>query len=554
MSLEVSEAWQVLGQKALRRAYDADKKSFKNTGLDDSKECFNEEFGGNAFDDGSEDESDSEDAKAETARKENAPTIGEPDKVIKDIYQQATAFVNDLFSDDAKDSSTMGLLNLNRQIEKQNEKEGYEKNQFLFPVGALLTLSHDLKATRKEPDSSTALGRMIMIEDAFLKLKRTNGYPEAWSLGITSDQRKMIDKARKEKKAREDEMLKSFQKAKTTKSRNPGKGTADGEAPGPSTAERKGKGKADASSSSTGPERAASESSTAQTKGKGKAPRPTSDDTQSNNISPSGAENEGSVGTPVVRRRSKWSAGETRHGEKILGYVPKYVYNSASGRRDILRGVQFVIEKKDQPNPVALVSGEDIGTRAKQAYLDLPDDQKTDLRYSEKRYSRENLGDFDELLGFASKPFETLKEGSTAYPQGYGYVKLKNGEKDFLSRTALRGMLGRKDADNEISEFYEDINEVPPWKIRPKSLRIETARESKQRRALREPNSRTPESDSGYDSEQNDGRYKTERKQKTLPLNIEERFGTFERKIERLELLLEKYLGLEDSADRMDES
>lgn len=417
MSLEVSEAWQVLGQKALRRAYDADKKSFKNTGLEDSKQCFNEEFGGNAFDDGSEDESDSEDAKAETTRKENAPTIGEPDKVIKDIYQQATPFVNDLFSDDAKDSSTMGLLNLNKQIEKQNEKERYEENQFLFPVGALLTLSHDLRATRKEPDSPAALERMIMIEDAFLKLKRTNGYPEAWSLGITSKQKEMIDKARKEKKARQDEMLKSFQKAKTTKLQNPGKGTTDGEAPGPSTAERKGKGRAETSSSTANPRAEAGESSTTQRKGKDKAPQPPSNETQSKKTPLSRDESEGSVDAPVVRGRRQWAAGETRHGEKILGYVPSYVFNRSTGERDLLRGVQFVIEKKGQVNPVALVSGEDVGTRAKNAYLDLPADQKKDLRYSERRYSRQNMGDFGEILGFASKPFETLKEGSTAYPR-----------------------------------------------------------------------------------------------------------------------------------------
>jgi hypothetical protein len=74
----------------------------------------------------------------------------------------------------------------------------------------------------------------------------------------------------------------------------------------------------------------------------------------------------------------KWKPGQTRKGEDILGYRP---FEKTDRRMDKkhLTGCSFVIKKKGEPNPIALVSGEDIGRRAMDAYLNLPEEEKNDV-------------------------------------------------------------------------------------------------------------------------------------------------------------------------------
>ena len=38
-----------------------------------------------------------------------------------------------------------------------------------------------------------------------------------------------------------------------------------------------------------------------------------------------------------------------------------------------------------------------------------------------------------------------------------------DGIKQFVSRAAMRKIFKRKDADNDIEEFYEEINKARPW-------------------------------------------------------------------------------------------
>src|SRR5204863_1046475 len=110
--------------------------------------------------------------------------------------------------------------------------------------------------------------------------------------------------------------------------------------------------------------------------------------------------------------------------------------NRRTGEKYIF-GRQYIVEKKGEPNPIALVSGEDIGRRANDAYLKLPDEEKRDIRYSAERYSCKDLNSYDKILGFACNPFKTKTEGSRAYyPEGYAWVAFQEGGDDILSREA----------------------------------------------------------------------------------------------------------------------
>jgi hypothetical protein len=71
------------------------------------------------------------------------------------------------------------------------------------------------------------------------------------------------------------------------------------------------------------------------------------------------------------------------------------------------------LRKRDNPTPIAPVSGDEIGRKALRAYIKLLEKQKKDIRYSEKRYTWDKDA-FDEILGFACKPFKTKTEDSSA--------------------------------------------------------------------------------------------------------------------------------------------
>lgn len=135
-------------------------------------------------------------------------------------------------------------------------------------------------------------------------------------------------------------------------------------------------------------------------------------------------------------------------------------------REKVVTGYQFIIEDEDNET-IALVPGADIGEKAKSGYFKLPEDQRHDARYSETRYGPDDAELFDELVDFASNPFKNRSSDRLVFPPGYGLVRMVDGTEDILSRTALRNMLGKTDADWEIQECDKRHNRIPAWKIRP---------------------------------------------------------------------------------------
>jgi hypothetical protein len=224
-----------------------------------------------------------------------------------------------------------------------------------------------------------------------------------------------------------------------------------------------------------------------------------------------------------LTRKHEWKPGETRKGERILGWRPFYRTDRKTGEV-VYHGCQFVIEKKGQPNPVALISGASAGRRATDAYRSLPEEEQNDIRHSEKKYTYKDAGKFDRIIGFASKPSESRRKN------GYALYSFADGSEELLSLTALRNVFGEVDADNEVEEFYEDIDETPYWLMKPKKLQklLTNGSELRQRRKSRKHRSdydsdsdsnSSSDSDSDSDSESDSESSDKKRKRRLLRNN-----------------------------------
>lgn len=122
-------------------------------------------------------------------------------------------------------------------------------------------------------------------------------------------------------------------------------------------------------------------------------------------------------------------------------------------------GYQFIV-KDEEEETIALRSGKEIGRKATEGYLGLPEEEILDARYSEKRYTLDDENSFEKLVDFASNLFKTRSSNEPRYPLGYGLVAFKDGSEDVLSRAGLRALLGETDADWEIQECDKKHNRL----------------------------------------------------------------------------------------------
>jgi hypothetical protein len=458
----ISIAYQVLGNSSERARYDRNRKAYKLRGELDPIDLWDEEFAENASGTDSGSESDGDDSEQEEEMK--------PDSFRLGIYKEATPWVRKLLADPRDSSTKSEIESLNKRIKKQNKKDGLKEGEFCISVNVLRSIGMQAgvaaKSLEKDPNDKRAKELQEKLEKQFEKTIRINSYPREW-LDCLPWSRKDKGKGRADPASfKEREKGKGREKAKQKE------GESDTEMPdvGPSS-KKKGKGKG-----REGP------SSSKQKDG----------------------ENDVDM-TDADTRIRKWEPGETKKGEKILGWRPFYKTDRKK-KEQLYNGCQFVIEKKGQPNPIALVSGEEVGRRVVDAYRDLPEEEQYDIRYSEERYTYEDANRFDTLLGFACKPFNTKTEGSGAYyPVGYALYSFTDGSQDLVSRECMRQVFGKKDADNEIADFYEDIGETPPWLIEPKTLLkpkklLTSGSEVKRRRKSRRHADSDDESDSDSDS------------------------------------------------------
>jgi hypothetical protein len=190
----------------------------------------------------------------------------------------------------------------------------------------------------------------------------------------------------------------------------------------------------------------------------------------------------------VTTKYRKWNPGETRKGKKILGWRPFYKTDRKTDQQ-IYNRCQLVIEKRGQPNPIALVSGEEAGRRAVDAYCNLPEEEQNDIRYSEKKYTYKDTYKFDYILGFAS-----------ILSNGYVLYSFTNSLEEIVSRTALRKVFGETDTDCEIEEFFDEIGETLPLLRKLLTNGSKVKRKYKLRRHAYSDDESDSDSDSDSDS------------------------------------------------------
>ena len=165
----------------------------------------------------------------------------------------------------------------------------------------------------------------------------------------------------------------------------------------------------------------------------------------------------------------KWRPGLTKNGEKILGWVPyvrrRGIYDFDTGKpvHPILKA-DFVIEKLGHRNRMALITHKELGKRAYEAYMKLPEAQRNDLRRTEWKYADEDPDNFVDKEDERLKAFASKETDSDNYPPGYGQYKRKDGSEVIISRTCTRWLFGPEEADCEIQEFFERTHKPIPWK------------------------------------------------------------------------------------------
>jgi hypothetical protein len=368
-----------------------------------------------------------------------------PDEYRRSIYREATPWVQALLENADDVKSISEIEGLNKKITKRNNKEGLKEKDFHIKSGFLVAIAQGANSLKDGYELEKLANQLVIWI-------YNNSYPAEW-INISDDQLKKKREEIHEKKRQEAEKKKEEEKKKS-KRKDKGKERKDDDAA-------------------------------------------------------SGKKTSFSAGTEIRKPKPKWKPGETRKGEKILGYRPFEKTNYITDETSV-SGYQFVIEKKGQPNPIALASGEEVGRRAVRAYIALPEKKKNDIRYSEEKYGPQHADDFDTMLGFASNPFKTWTKGSNRdKPNGYALWEFKDSSTDLVSRTCMRGVLGKTDADNEITEFYEDIGETPPENIRPRVILhkekkqkwLTSGREIKKSRKSRRDADSDEETDSNSDSD-----------------------------------------------------
>ncbi|KFY68438.1 hypothetical protein V496_01060 [Pseudogymnoascus sp. VKM F-4515 (FW-2607)] len=172
-------------------------------------------------------------------------------------------------------------------------------------------------------------------------------------------------------------------------------------------------------------------------------------------------------------QKSLFKPGFTSEGERILGCSPVIKKNRYTGHESFEHGY-FVVEKRGELNPIALFSSADLGYQAVQGYLDLPEEQKCDLRETKYVHNPQDTRAYRGVIGFASNPLvsKELKSGFR-YPVGYALVTFDygSGPQDFvMNRGKLRKILGERKADSDIARFYKITGLTPPWEVEPRSF------------------------------------------------------------------------------------
>ena len=118
-----------------------------------------------------------------------------------------------------------------------------------------------------------------------------------------------------------------------------------------------------------------------------------------------------------------------------------------------------------------LQSGTEIGRRAQKAYFNGKVQREMVALGRETQKSLKE-DDYAGLSFVASSPFKSKSISScTQFPKAYAgvLVRSKDGyEIHIITRTGLRNIIGKTDADNDIDRYYKVNQQTAPWNVEPR--------------------------------------------------------------------------------------
>ncbi|KAL8673860.1 MAG: hypothetical protein Q9168_001725 [Polycauliona sp. 1 TL-2023] len=170
-------------------------------------------------------------------------------------------------------------------------------------------------------------------------------------------------------------------------------------------------------------------------------------------------EEENPRGKAQNRRKIAEEEGQvlTKNGERILGYS------------NVGRGHQFIIEVETQRGTAyELKSGAEIGFKTVGEYLNSSEENQNLLGTDDSGFSRDDARYYQGVYGVASKPRQTATVGGRSrLPTAWVLTGIGNSQY-WLTRTTLRKICGKASADEDIRQWYLDMELQPVDEIPPK--------------------------------------------------------------------------------------
>jgi hypothetical protein len=494
------------------------RKDYKRSeGFDDAKEVFGEEFGENAWDDDEDDDEGSD----EEDQDDDAETITKPDQFRLALYKQATAFVNGFLKGDKADRGKIDELN--QKIDEQNKKENITgRNKFFIQTQVLEALSNDLQVAldhyHTDPNDERPVRSIVGLDEQLEKLKRINSYPADWILPIPKKLRPQIklvkEKLEKERvemqrkfggasgeKGKERERRPSAERTRHLPNPSPNKANekqrpsgGSGEPPGSSRDKSK-KARSQGSRSEPSSGLVGEPSGSSRDKGKGAGSQePRTEQSSGRFEEPSGSSRDESKGAGPQEPRTEqsstvldqWRPGLTEKCEKIFAMAP-HTTHDAFGNETVLR-CKYVVEKPGQRNPIVFEDIYEVGLEAANAYWDLPEDKRVDIRTKNNSYSPNDRKGYIGIYGVTPEP-----SNSNVRFSNIAIVAEWNDGFRSMNRTGWRAIWKSK-ADLMIEDFFSEQRLEIPWAKpakRPGQARLTGHRET---RLLLESDSRTERS------------------------------------------------------------
>ena len=451
----ISEATQILSQRATRKDYDQNRSNYKRSGaLEDATTYFGEEFDDTAWasdndDDGDE---DNQDEDTETTPKK-------PDDFRLAIYRQATEFVNSFL--DGDQASRSKIEESNQKIDAQNKKDGITgREEFFIQDRVLESLRDHLRAAlghyRTNPKEEQPVRTIVDLEEQLEKTKRMHSYPVDWVLPIPEELRAKMQQVKEQQAKKKVAWQGQFGGTFGSPSSSPPKENDKGRAQ-----EASGGNAGESSNSSKGARQGNPRSGSSKDKGKGRAPDPANhghgepsntSNKQGKSRGASSSSAQGSSGTV-----SAWRPGLTDQGERILGMAP-FEVEGVRGVPSMLR-CKFVVEKKGRINPIDFEDAVELGERATRGYLDeIPKSEQVDIRTKMNAYSRKDQQGFDQILGVTP----VYSDSSRIFPPVAIWARWHDDSRKLMNRTGFRD-IWKSRADRMIEDFFLDNAEEIPW-------------------------------------------------------------------------------------------